>query len=206
MDVSLCSQCGALPIDSRPGEFDLNVNVSPTTLARQQILSTTNEPPRSAEVTFIRCVVSKTGARLAHLDDEIARLRDRLHELEEERGPLATYHAQNKAILSPLRRMPLELLGEIFSWTLPTLRTARHSRRRGDFTDSPWVLAQICSRWRAVALSIPSLWSLVVINFSWTWMYPLSMIETQISRAQTLKVHFFGCQKKVVSYKQTLQT
>ncbi|KAJ7113998.1 hypothetical protein C8R44DRAFT_229803 [Mycena epipterygia] len=196
MDVSPCSQCGALPTDSRPGGFDLDVKVAPTTLARLQILSTTNEPPRGAEVTFIQSVVSKTGACLAHLDDEIARLRDRLHELEEERGPLATYYAQNKAILSPLRRMPPEVLGEIFSWTLPTLRTARHPRRRRDFTDSPWVLAQVCSRWRAVALSLPSLWSLFVIKFSWTWMYPLSMVETQIARAQTLKIHFYGSQTK----------
>ncbi|KAJ7113987.1 hypothetical protein C8R44DRAFT_740857 [Mycena epipterygia] len=129
-----------------------------------------NEPPEGPELTFIRSIVSNTGARLAHLDDEIARLRDRLQELEEERDPLAIYYAQNKAILSPLRRMPPEVLGQIFLWTLP--------------------------HWRAVALSFPSLWSLFVINFSWQKMYPLSMLETQISRAQGLRIHFYGDQKK----------
>ncbi|KAJ7117629.1 hypothetical protein C8R44DRAFT_555445, partial [Mycena epipterygia] len=120
---------------------------------------TTNEPPEDTESTFIRAVASKTGSRLAYLDTKISQLRDWLIQLEEERATLTVYHSQNTAILSPLRRMPPELLCEIFSWTLPSVREALQ-RRRFDTKHSPWVLTQICSRWRAIALSTASLWSL----------------------------------------------
>ncbi|KAJ7147680.1 hypothetical protein C8R43DRAFT_889629, partial [Mycena crocata] len=79
---------------------------------------TNNEPPSETEVPFIRSIVETTISRLAHLDDEISRLQGRagrLKELEGVRGSLSTSHAQNTAIISPLRRMPAEVLAEIFS-------------------------------------------------------------------------------------------
>ncbi|KAJ7113992.1 hypothetical protein C8R44DRAFT_855803 [Mycena epipterygia] len=186
---------GVIALDaSTTKPCDLDITVAATTLARHQQLLTTNQPPEGPELTLIRSVVSKTGARLEHLDDEIARLRVRLRQLEEERGPLTTYHAQNKAILSPLRRMPLEVLAEIFSWTLPPIRDILN-RRRFDAKDSPWVLTHVCCRWRTIALSIPSLWSLVVISGSRMSANPLSLVKTQIQRAHTLKIHFYGHEK-----------
>jgi hypothetical protein len=58
--------------------------------------------------------MSKADARLVFLDAEISRLRGRLKQVEDERTDLATYRAQNNTVLSPLRRMPPEVLGEIF--------------------------------------------------------------------------------------------
>ncbi|KAJ7198212.1 hypothetical protein B0H12DRAFT_965473, partial [Mycena haematopus] len=72
----------------------------------------TNEPPQDAELALILPVTQKTATQLACLDAQISRLRDQLMRLEEERAALAKYHAQNIAILSPLRRMPSEILGE----------------------------------------------------------------------------------------------
>ncbi|KAJ7113999.1 hypothetical protein C8R44DRAFT_229814 [Mycena epipterygia] len=192
----MASDSSAFTISITPTKpFDLDITITATTLVRHHQLTTTNEPPGESEEAFIRSVISKTGAHLAHIDDKIARLQDpsRLQELEEERASHASYHAQNKAILSALRRIPPEVLGQIFAWTLPT---PLDPRRQEDASDSPWVLVQICSRWRAVALSLPSLWSLFVIDFSWNKINPLSMFETQISRAQGLSIHFFGSQKK----------
>ncbi|KAJ7113903.1 hypothetical protein C8R44DRAFT_795944 [Mycena epipterygia] len=167
------------------------IDVTATTLTRHQTLLGTNEPPEGAELTFIRSVMSETGVRLTYLDDEITRLRERLRQLEEERTSLASYHAQNTAILSPVRRMPAELLEEIFLWTLPSTDDARY-RRIFDAKSSPWVLTHICSRWREVALSTSSLWSLVVIHCNWMAANPLAMVKTQIQRARTLRIHFYG--------------
>ncbi|KAJ7483481.1 hypothetical protein FB451DRAFT_1028928, partial [Mycena latifolia] len=130
-------------------------------LARYQELLTTNAVPQGTELPFIQVVVSKTDARLADVEKEISRLRDRLQQLEDERASLSRYQAQNYAVISPLRRMPPEVLGEIFSWTLPDFRHTL-GRRRFDITSSPWLLTHISSRWRAVALSNASLWSVVV--------------------------------------------
>ncbi|KAJ7260351.1 hypothetical protein B0H12DRAFT_1181996, partial [Mycena haematopus] len=148
--VSPCSTCGAF-VTSNTGEFELNITIAPWTLARISQLLTTNEPPQDAELSLILPVARKTAARLACLEAEISRLRDQLTQLEEERAALAKYHAQNAIILSPLRRMPSEVLGEIFSWTLPLKRAL-------DIADSPWVLTHVSRRWRAIAVSKSSLW------------------------------------------------
>ncbi|KAJ7658588.1 hypothetical protein B0H17DRAFT_955124, partial [Mycena rosella] len=118
---------------------------------------TTNEPPQEAEHAFIRAVMSPTDARLADVEKEILGLRRRLQQLEDERASLSKYRAQNNAVFSPLRRMPPEILAEIFSWMLPSSREGL-DRRKFDTNNSPWVLTHISSRWRAVALSTSALW------------------------------------------------
>ncbi|KAF8210997.1 hypothetical protein K438DRAFT_1534151, partial [Mycena galopus ATCC 62051] len=95
--------------------------------------------------------------RLAYLNEEISNLHEKLRQLENERASLPSYRTRNKAILSPLRRMPSEVLGEIFLWTLPSLQDAIITGRF-DMGRSPWLLTRIRSRWRAVSLSTPSLW------------------------------------------------
>ncbi|KAJ7114029.1 hypothetical protein C8R44DRAFT_549326, partial [Mycena epipterygia] len=107
-------------------------------------------------VLFIQSIVSTSGSRLAYLETEISRLQERLKELEEERASLASYRAEH-AILSPLRRIPPEVLGEIFVWTLPDALNAGR-----DLKDSPWLLTHISRRWRETVLSTPSLWSFII--------------------------------------------
>ncbi|KAJ6543635.1 hypothetical protein DFH09DRAFT_825774, partial [Mycena vulgaris] len=125
----------------------------------------TNEPPEGAELIFIRSAVSKTGGSLDSLETEISQLRDRLVQLEGEHASLSTYHSQNIAILSPVRRLPPEVLCEIFSWTLPPVHEAFEHSKLG-VKVSPWVLTHISRRWRAVALSSPSLWSQISVDYS----------------------------------------
>ncbi|KAJ7780110.1 hypothetical protein DFH07DRAFT_463426 [Mycena maculata] len=150
MSSSRCSECGAATIGT--AEEPLNLDVTPGTL--YHALLTTNEPPQGAEFPFIQSVILKTDAHLACLDEEILRLRDRLEQLEEERRVLSEYRAQNTGILSPLRRMPPEILSEIILWTVPTIPDARAGL---DLENSPWALTHISSRWRAVSTSTPSL-------------------------------------------------
>ncbi|KAJ6454386.1 hypothetical protein C8R45DRAFT_1222854 [Mycena sanguinolenta] len=75
-------------------------------------------------------------------------------------------------MLSPLRRMPTETLGDIFSSTLPSTYNVFST------DNSPWVLTHVCGRWRAVKQ-----------------FYPLEMVKIQIERARSLKILFIGSQK-----------
>ncbi|KAJ6454390.1 hypothetical protein C8R45DRAFT_1037970 [Mycena sanguinolenta] len=180
---SACSECGALVLST--GD-DFELNLSTQTLARVAQLSATNEPPRESELSIIRPIIQNSGARLASLDAEISRIKAHLTQLEEQRTVISTYHAQNLSMLSPFRRMPPEILGEIFSWTI-----------RPDVCgteNSPWVLTHVCGNWRTVALSKSSLWSLIYIDFSVKQKYPLEMVNKQVERARSLKIHFFGSQ------------
>ncbi|KAJ6580859.1 hypothetical protein B0H19DRAFT_930621, partial [Mycena capillaripes] len=158
MFASRCSECGALSASPWTDAF---AAVAPGT--RHQTLLNNNEPPDDFEKTYIQSVISETDARLACLDEEMAKLQNTLKQLEEARASLLSCRTRNSAILSPLRRMPPEVLGEIFSWTPASLR-AELARGRFDMAHSPWVLTRISSRWRAVSLSTPSLWSRVAID------------------------------------------
>ncbi|KAJ6530863.1 hypothetical protein DFH09DRAFT_1285013 [Mycena vulgaris] len=189
MSAAKCSKCRTVDGgDSRAAEqFALDIALG----TRHHRLLTTNEPPEISDMPFVQSIVSKTGARLASLETEISRLRDQLKQLEEEQTLLSRYRAQNQAILSPLRRTPPEVLAEMFSWTLPSVRDVQE-RRRFHMTDSPWLLTHISRRWRAVAVSTPSLWSLLVIAWARQSMYPVSIAKLQLERARTIKLQFFG--------------
>ncbi|KAJ7483434.1 hypothetical protein FB451DRAFT_106429 [Mycena latifolia] len=186
----------------------IDLNIAPGT--RHHTLLTTNEPPLETDSIFVKPAISNAGLRLAKIDDEIARLRDRLERLEEERASLSVFHLKNLAVLSPLRRMPAEVLCEIFSFTLPSPSEAE-DWGRFDVKKSPWILGHICSHWRVIALASPSLWSLVVIKLQdddpegdyifggpgtvfdprpIASAYPLVLLKTQIQRARNLYVFF----------------
>ncbi|KAJ7691969.1 hypothetical protein B0H17DRAFT_934620, partial [Mycena rosella] len=141
-----------------------------------------NEAPLELDLPCVKSAISKTDARLACLGDEISRLQDRLKELEEEHVSLFSYRAQHNGIISPLRRMPPQLLGEIFSGMLPPEDTLGRTVVSNSSWRT-WLLSQISGRWRAIFLSTPSLWSLVVLDFSRANANPLSMVKTQIARA-----------------------
>ncbi|KAJ7246169.1 hypothetical protein B0H12DRAFT_1054075, partial [Mycena haematopus] len=147
-----CSECGAFVISKADG-FEVTTTTAPHTLARYQHLLNTNELPQDPDLALIRPAAQKTAARLACLEAEISRLKVQLNHLEAEHAVLSKYHAQNTAILSPVRRVPVEILAEVFSLTLPRISDARL-----DISTSPWVLTHVSSRWRAVAVSKSSLW------------------------------------------------
>ncbi|KAJ7777087.1 hypothetical protein B0H16DRAFT_1360738 [Mycena metata] len=203
---SRCSQCGfeiAEPLAKNPLDFEFAAPGS-----RHYTLLNSDEVPLDPELDMIASVVSetethlarlddvisKTNAHLACLEDEVASVRERMRQLEEQRAPLHSYRAQNQAVRSPLRRIPPEVLAEIFLWTLPTPQRAVE-RLRFSAMESPWVLTHVSRRWRAVAISSPALWSLLPITCGTknnSLYYPLSMIETHLARASKLKIHFYG--------------
>ncbi|KAJ7620488.1 hypothetical protein DFH06DRAFT_1360232 [Mycena polygramma] len=149
----------------------------------------------NSDLAFFASLIADTDMALERLNEEISRLQERLKQLKLQRLQLERHRSQHKAIVSPFRRMPPEVLGEIFVWTLPATQDSPQ-RERFRTQQSPWVLTHISHRWRVVAIATPSLWSLVAISYHmrrdpWT-SYPLAMVQTQIARARTLKIHFYG--------------
>ncbi|KAJ7648300.1 hypothetical protein DFH06DRAFT_574683 [Mycena polygramma] len=197
MQSSKCPHCRGSGVVSPENAVvrELDMGVVPGT--RHHQLLNSNELPEEHEVASIRSFTSNVATRLVPLDKEIFELQHRLKQLLSERASLSNLHAKTSAILSPLRRIPPEILSEIFWWTLPAAKDAPR-RRRFRPTDSPWILTHICSRWRGVSISDSSLWSLVPISYgpetnsSISTAYPLDMVETQISRASKLKIHFYA--------------
>ncbi|KAJ7082237.1 hypothetical protein B0H15DRAFT_785874 [Mycena belliarum] len=74
-----------------------------------------------------------------------------------------THHAleAHRALLSPIRRIPHEVLCEIFIRCLP-----KNAYVEASVTQCPLLLTQISSNWRSIALSTPALWASITVNLS----------------------------------------
>lgn len=108
----------------------------------------TNNPPLESEESIIRHIISITELKQTETDKLI-------NQLVNQRNDTQKIIDSHKAILSPIRRLPPELIAEIAFQTL-----APHGLWVGLNTNTgPWRLAQICRIWRNVVTNLPKLWS-----------------------------------------------
>ncbi|KAJ7814225.1 hypothetical protein B0H14DRAFT_1127264 [Mycena olivaceomarginata] len=114
---------------------------------------------------------------------QLIRERDRLDELVR----------KYRSILSPVRRLPVELISKILRLVPP--RTFGPSPYEQEYP--PWRLTRISSRWRACAVGDPSLWTKVsihgdVLPRNFQHIFPLAMLRVQLalSKGAPLDIHF----------------
>ncbi|KAJ7828448.1 hypothetical protein B0H14DRAFT_2516587 [Mycena olivaceomarginata] len=94
---------------------------------------------------------------LKYLVGFLARARDRLDSLDEIVAPvqgrdaIAENMRSHTAVISTIRRLPVEILCTIFSMMLVQPHIWSSRKPRG--------LALVCRRWRNVAVTLSSLWS-----------------------------------------------
>ncbi|KAJ7272287.1 hypothetical protein C8J57DRAFT_1009924, partial [Mycena rebaudengoi] len=94
---------------------------------------------------------------LAELDEQILKVRLILRELESQRECTSTLRTEMQAVLSPLRRVPAEILAEIFLFCRNnSLGGGKQSTI--DSRQAPLLLGQICSHWRVVSQNTSRLW------------------------------------------------
>ncbi|KAJ7755544.1 hypothetical protein B0H16DRAFT_1521099 [Mycena metata] len=91
---------------------------------------------------------------LAVLDGGIETVRRTFDELKRKRQKLATDIDAHLALLSPVRRLPGDVLREIFVSSLPSTHNAIIADR-----EAPLLLCHVCAGWRSIALTTPRLWS-----------------------------------------------
>ncbi|KAJ7756593.1 hypothetical protein B0H16DRAFT_1826003 [Mycena metata] len=114
----------------------------------------TNYCPTDEEASHIKSFLVEPESRLKRLDDKIAELQNELDKLAAERESLVVYIDSHKALISPLRSLPLDIVQEIFLACIPTHRNCVMGA-----SEVPVLLGRVCSSWRAIALSTPRLWS-----------------------------------------------
>ena len=105
--------------------------------------------------------------KLNHHVNDLAKLNDRINmaeanlaqivleaqcainEMAKERSAMEDQILFTRSYLSPIRRLPSELLSYVFNWC---------------FEEHPccaWVLSAVCRKWRRLALNMPKMWSKV---------------------------------------------
>ncbi|KAJ6538785.1 hypothetical protein DFH09DRAFT_1041938 [Mycena vulgaris] len=114
----------------------------------------TNYCPDDAEIPQIKALLVEPALRLERLEGEITDMQKAFDKMIEERESLIAYMDSHKTLLSPIRRLPLDAIQEIFMACMPTDRNCVMSAR-----EAPVLLSRICSSWRAISLSTPRLWA-----------------------------------------------
>ncbi|KAJ7738101.1 hypothetical protein B0H14DRAFT_2407992, partial [Mycena olivaceomarginata] len=140
-----------------PGSSFADKPVDSSTVSRD--ILNTNDAPTEHNLPSIREFVSCGSVCRAYLDAKIAPLRAELNKLLEECNFLNTKIQKHEGALSPLCRIPPEILLLIFTCALPSTTSLMNLK------DGPWPLSRVCSQWRTIALSQPSLWTELSLNF-----------------------------------------
>ncbi|KAG6856919.1 hypothetical protein H0H87_012169 [Tephrocybe sp. NHM501043] len=133
------------------------------------------EPPTEPSLADARRVLSETRSSVSEVDAKIDAAEATLaqvvresqlliNELQTQRDALERTISHTMAYLSPIRRLPVELLRNIFMEC---------------FDKHPccaWVLAAVCGSWRRLVLRMPKLWS------------KIRLLTTQNSSADTIRL------------------
>ncbi|KAK1225800.1 hypothetical protein PQX77_011249 [Marasmius sp. AFHP31] len=140
-------------------------------------LSRSNEPPSPPLLCEdIRKRYVEASECIATIDLQIKEILGSLTALQEARHRKAENKQLYASLLHPIRRLPPEILSEIFRLctfdgvqdvTFCYDDDAEHRRFPGSLNThrAPWVLGQVCRTWRFVALSTSELWA--SINLAW---------------------------------------
>ncbi|KAJ6466131.1 hypothetical protein C8R47DRAFT_1153986 [Mycena vitilis] len=95
----------------------------------------------------------------ASLEIQITETRMELLRLEREEMYAARHIERCKLPLAPIRRIPNEILSNIFVCYADLVNSAPPHRSRCTNVHGMWILGHICAHWRAVALSTAAVWS-----------------------------------------------
>ncbi|KAF8967555.1 hypothetical protein BDZ97DRAFT_528913 [Flammula alnicola] len=134
-----------------------------------------NSVPSLHERNLVRGLISDLDKDISKVDLTIAELRKRLNGFENQRTGLTERRATYASIVSPLRYIPLEILGHIFIYA------------SADDTSFALRASHVCRLWRQASLAMSELWSTIKVGFV-SFPSELSLekyIETYIHRARS---------------------
>ncbi|KAJ6507812.1 hypothetical protein C8R47DRAFT_1236500 [Mycena vitilis] len=135
-----CWSCGAPPVSiAATSLLGLpNIGTAHLALGGKAPLESDTACLRDS-LSAARNQVDNLGFAIQHVRTTLEQLLDRCERL---RGAIA-----------PIRRMPAELLCEVFSWL----------GLGGEDLRIPWRLAGVCQRWRVLAIEYGPLWSYITL-------------------------------------------
>ncbi|KAJ7679129.1 hypothetical protein DFH06DRAFT_505619 [Mycena polygramma] len=163
-----CWKCGAPASLIALATSTLDPPTPPPDLAR---FLHGNNAPLDGEIPFLRNSLSAAQKRVDALDLAVEHAREVLEELMRKRKDTVDVVSQHRGALSPVRRMPEEMLCEIFGWSLVA------------DLQSPWRLARVCQTWRNTALEYGHLWSAINLPCLVSSNSALVKLEAQLQRS-----------------------
>ncbi|KAJ7018910.1 hypothetical protein C8F04DRAFT_357937 [Mycena alexandri] len=121
-----------------------------------------NDPPTDGQIREVETLLDLGRKELSQLDDTILKLSLVLSELRSQKRRRVNSLSALKRVLAPIRRVPPEVLGEIFQWCCKMNWTAQ-SRSITNVRAPPLLLGHVSSLWRSVSQNTPRLWDYVCL-------------------------------------------
>ncbi|PPQ95257.1 hypothetical protein CVT26_014832 [Gymnopilus dilepis] len=119
-----------------------------------------NEPPSESIIQEVEALLPFPLLQLSEMDAEISIVEGKLKDLRDRRKKVQRVVDDYRRILSPVRRLPDDILQEIFFHCLPQIRNPIMTR-----SEAPLLLTRVSSKWRSLALSSPRLWAQLHVSF-----------------------------------------
>jgi len=117
-----------------------------------------NDPPSESTILEVRESLKAPLNELQEIETDVKRLEELMEAMKIKRQGIQKTIDDHNIILSPVRRLPPDVLHEIFFHCLPT-----HRNPVMKSSESPILLTRICSLWRSIALTSPRIWSRIHI-------------------------------------------
>lgn len=121
----------------------------------------TNDPPLESEEMLLRQIIEEADFQkdISQLDDGIARAELMLIAMKRRRSEIQASALAAKGVVSPIRRVPKEIIIEIVLYALHHDSGTTLNVKQG-----PWVYSQVCRLWREEILSRRGIWSNINIE------------------------------------------
>ncbi|KAK7051347.1 hypothetical protein VNI00_004847 [Paramarasmius palmivorus] len=125
--------------------------------------------PTEDEILEMAALIADEEAEIMHLDVLSTRLQRGACELEKERAELQQRVAMRRSFISAIRRLPVELLANIFATSCrspsePYSLLVAHNNPK--IHAPPLILSHVSCRWRQIAQNMPGLWNTISIDVS----------------------------------------
>jgi hypothetical protein len=159
MSQVMCPNCGVSVGMGTYGEHSYP-SLSPNTLNSNNAIESSSH---------MRSQYSKTIAGIetgiSKLDDEMYRLQMVMVQLAGERQSLERSLEEYRSMVAPIRRIPLDVLSEIFFFCADSSSSGSNSNSKCfDVTQAPLQLSFVCNKWRRLAISMSQLWSSISLQ------------------------------------------
>ncbi len=118
--------------------------------------------PTNAKLKAVDAQISEQMAHIEELKLQVEQAENKLHRLWEEEAAILEIFADHDRVFAPFRKLPEDILREICVASvqdkIPELCHDRNTM--------PYILSQICSGMRRVALTTPFIWASMLIHIS----------------------------------------
>ncbi|KAF5332933.1 hypothetical protein D9758_015966 [Tetrapyrgos nigripes] len=143
--------------------------------------------PSETDILRIQHLVEDAERDLERYDTEIGAITQILNKLQEQRKTLHRYTDEHKSLLAPVRRLPAELLSEIFAFAICPEGLTIYPGHVGAPT---LTLSHTCNVWRNIVYSRPTLWSCLNIDFGNSTPRTMLLLQQYLDRSGNVPLTF----------------